>query len=144
MVYHLLLRRQRCSCTAPPWPQGVDQSPDPGTSHQHNSDAMIVFMWFNWIHIHTGYSTLFWGFQRGTCWLPGCFPSLWKLLQCHFEAALHAPEECGMPKSWMVYMGKSQSKMDDDWGYPYSRKPTNEWDLVTCITKLWNITMPCR
>ena len=25
------------------------------------------------------------------------------------------------PNSWMVYKGKSQSKMDDDWGYPHFR-----------------------
>ena len=29
----------------------------------------------------------------------------------------------GYPHSWMVYNGKSQSKMDDDWAYPYFRKP---------------------
>ena len=31
----------------------------------------------------------------------------------------------GLPQKWMVYKGKSQSKMDDDWGYPYFRKPPN-------------------
>ena len=36
-------------------------------------------------------------------------------------------DEWGVPKvevaqRWMVYKGKSQSKMDDDWGYPYFRK----------------------
>ena len=30
----------------------------------------------------------------------------------------------GVPRKWMVYQGKSDNKMDDDWGYPYdSRKP---------------------
>ena len=29
----------------------------------------------------------------------------------------------GVPLKWMVYKGKSPSKMDDDWGYPYFRKP---------------------
>ena len=24
---------------------------------------------------------------------------------------------------WIFYKGKSQSEMDDDWGYPYFRKP---------------------
>ena len=27
-----------------------------------------------------------------------------------------------VPHSWMVHKGKSVSKMDDDWGYPYFRK----------------------
>ena len=32
----------------------------------------------------------------------------------------------GYLNSWMVYVGKSQSKMDDDWGYPrFFRKPPN-------------------
>ena len=29
----------------------------------------------------------------------------------------------GGAHKWMVYSGKSQSKMDDDWGYPYFEKP---------------------
>ena len=29
----------------------------------------------------------------------------------------------GTPHSWMVYKGKSHVEMDDDWGYPYFRKP---------------------
>ena len=29
----------------------------------------------------------------------------------------------GHPRSWMVYKGKSHLEMDDDWGYPYFRKP---------------------
>ena len=29
----------------------------------------------------------------------------------------------GYPNSWMVYKGKSHLEMDDDWGYPYLRKP---------------------
>ena len=28
------------------------------------------------------------------------------------------------PNSWLVYEGKSHLEMDDDWGYPYFRKPT--------------------
>ena len=27
------------------------------------------------------------------------------------------------PKSWMVDTGKSHLEMDDDWGYPYFRRP---------------------
>ena len=30
----------------------------------------------------------------------------------------------GYPHSWMVYSGKSHLEVDDDWGYPYLRKPT--------------------
>ena len=29
----------------------------------------------------------------------------------------------GYPKSWVVYIGKPQTKMDDEQGYPYFRKP---------------------
>ena len=29
----------------------------------------------------------------------------------------------GVPNSWLVYQGKSQSTMDDDWGYPHLWKP---------------------
>ena len=29
----------------------------------------------------------------------------------------------GNPQLWMVYKGKSHLEMDDDWGYPYFRKP---------------------
>ena len=28
------------------------------------------------------------------------------------------------PNSWLVYEGTSHLEMDDDWGYPYFRKPT--------------------
>jgi hypothetical protein len=28
-----------------------------------------------------------------------------------------------VPHSWMIYNGKSYSKMDENWGYPYFRKP---------------------
>ena len=31
----------------------------------------------------------------------------------------------GYPKSWMVYSGKPHLEIDDDWGYPYLRKPPN-------------------
>ena len=30
----------------------------------------------------------------------------------------------GYPHSWMVYNGNSQLEVDDDWGFPYFRKPT--------------------
>ena len=29
----------------------------------------------------------------------------------------------GYPNSWMVHTGKSQCKIDDDWGYPHFAKP---------------------
>ena len=29
---------------------------------------------------------------------------------------------CGTPK-WLVHEGKPHLEMDDDWGYPYFRKP---------------------
>ena len=30
----------------------------------------------------------------------------------------------GYPNGWIVFfLGNTQSKMDDDWGYPYLRKP---------------------
>ena len=30
----------------------------------------------------------------------------------------------GVPENgWMVYKGKSRLDMDDDWGYPYFRRP---------------------
>ena len=35
----------------------------------------------------------------------------------------------GTPK-WLAYKGKSQSKMDDNWGYPYSRKPPLKLDIA--------------
>ena len=28
-----------------------------------------------------------------------------------------------VPQKWLVYNGTSQSKMDDNWGYPHFRKP---------------------
>ena len=38
---------------------------------------------------------------------------------------------CGNLK-WMAYDGKSHLEMDDDWGYPYFRKPPN--GLFACET----------
>ena len=35
----------------------------------------------------------------------------------------------GVPRKWIVYNGKFQSKMDDDWGYPHFRKPPYIHDL---------------
>ena len=32
-------------------------------------------------------------------------------------------------RKWMDYMGKSPSKMDDDLGYHYFRKPPHPWDF---------------
>jgi hypothetical protein len=29
----------------------------------------------------------------------------------------------GTPHSWVVYNGEYHLEMDDDWGYPYFRKP---------------------
>ena len=29
----------------------------------------------------------------------------------------------GPTPKWLVYTGKSHLEMDDDWGYPYFRKP---------------------
>jgi len=29
----------------------------------------------------------------------------------------------GCTPEWVVYNGKSQAEMDDDWGYPHFRKP---------------------
>ena len=33
----------------------------------------------------------------------------------------------GIPNSWLVYTGKSQAKMDDDWGYPYDSGLLHLW-----------------
>ena len=33
------------------------------------------------------------------------------------------PKSWGYPHSWMVYFMDNPTKMDDDWGYPYFRKP---------------------
>ena len=50
------------------------------------------------------------------------------------------------PKSGMVFNGKSQTKMDDDWGYPYFL--LNRWEKYwwitwqTCDRFLGNIDMP--
>ena len=49
--------------------------------------------------------------------------------------------EWGTPHSWMVYYGKSQLEVDDDWGYPYFRKPPHgfqpKWHTQRkCATKL--------
>ena len=45
-------------------------------------------------------------------------------LQCYWGWYHHPLEyggfhKWGTPNSWMVYSGKSQSKMDENWGYPY-------------------------
>ena len=32
----------------------------------------------------------------------------------------------GTPNSWMVYVMENPTQMDDDWGYPYFRKPPYE------------------
>ena len=46
----------------------------------------------------------------------------------------------GYPHSCMVYQGKSQSKMDDDWGYPYDLgNPHLSLDLSTI-----SINKPCH
>ena len=38
-------------------------------------------------------------------------------------------------QQWMVYKGKSQSKTDDDWGYPYFRKlPFSKESIVWYLT----------
>ena len=37
----------------------------------------------------------------------------------------------GSPK-WLVYKGKIPSKMDDDWGYPFFRKPPNAHFTGVC------------
>ena len=42
----------------------------------------------------------------------------------------------GVPLKWMVYKGKSPSKMDDDWGYPYFRKP-NKKQLLLSNKYVW-------
>ena len=31
----------------------------------------------------------------------------------------------GYPKSWMVFVREDPTKMDENWGYPYFRKPPN-------------------
>ena len=38
--------------------------------------------------------------------------------------------EWGYPNSWLVYKGKSPQKMDENWGYPYFRKPPYNRDNV--------------
>ena len=43
----------------------------------------------------------------------------------------------GVPPKRMLCKGKCQSKMDDDWGYPYSRKPP--YTLLKKITDCWLI-----
>ena len=35
----------------------------------------------------------------------------------------------GGTQKWMVHKGKSQSKMDDDWWYPYFRKPAYQTNI---------------
>ena len=37
----------------------------------------------------------------------------------------------GIPNSWLVYSGKSQSKMDENWGYPHFRKPPHVWFIIS-------------
>ena len=40
-----------------------------------------------------------------------------------FIAIIHRFRKKGGSPIWMVYKGKSQLEMDDNWGYPYFRKP---------------------
>ena len=56
------------------------------------------------------------------------------LLHMHMYRELHRLtcggfHKWGYPTSWMVYKGKSISKLDDDWGYAHLRKPPHRVDV---------------
>ena len=38
----------------------------------------------------------------------------------------------GIPNSWMVYKGTSQSKTDENWGYPYDSGNLHMYTVYIC------------
>ena len=47
----------------------------------------------------------------------------------------------GSPNSWMVYFMEHPTKMDDDWGYPYFRKPPYVFRGKSSINGPFSIAM---